>query len=137
MANFRARLFIVTAFIASSIFFILLWLNYDYVAYWKDINFGRPTSELNRPAQPTSPERESVKKDWVDVSSRVVVGKPWDPEPIRKMCRATPFWSNDVYFECSDSQGGIGNVRQDILSCIRYAIDAGAGKFIGLLPYQS
>lgn len=129
MANFRARLVLLVSILSLGVSFIT-WLNYDYVSYWKAMNFGRPTSALNRPALPKSAEDETLKKNWVDVSSKVVVGKSWDPAPIQRLCRATPVWSNDVFFECHDSQGGIGNVRQDILACIRYAIDAGAGMIL-------
>lgn len=35
-------------------------------------------------------------------------------------------WPNDVVFQCDRIIGGIGNVRQELLTCIRSAMEVGA-----------
>ncbi len=51
---------------------------------------------------------------------------PADSEAIRSMCSRTE-WNKDLVFTCNDSGGGVGNLRNSILNCVRYAISAGAG----------
>ena len=38
------------------------------------------------------------------------------------MCSEGP-WPKDLVFECADAVGGLNNVRQQILSCVRWAIE--------------
>ena len=39
------------------------------------------------------------------------------------MCSKEPSWPSDLVFECADAVGGLNNVRQQILSCVRWAIE--------------
>ncbi|KFY29721.1 hypothetical protein V494_08510 [Pseudogymnoascus sp. VKM F-4513 (FW-928)] len=50
---------------------------------------------------------------------------PLDSEAIRGICADTE-WNPDLVFTCSESVGGIGNIRNSILNCVRFAISAGA-----------
>lgn len=65
-----------------------------------------------------------------------VSGDPFDPalfdlegafdgSAIRKVCDGIA-WREGLYFDCSNNSGGLGNERSFILTCIRYAIEAGA-----------
>lgn len=54
---------------------------------------------------------------------------PVDSEPMRTLCAATQ-WNQDLIFTCDQSVGGIGNIRNSILNCIRYTISAGASLVI-------
>lgn len=49
---------------------------------------------------------------------------PFDPEPIQKVC-ASKKWNDNLTIVCGAPQGGIGNVRNVFLTCLRYAIEAG------------
>jgi hypothetical protein len=51
---------------------------------------------------------------------------PVDSDAIKTVCSNTN-WNNSVVFTCVHSFGGVGNVRNSILNCVRYAISAGAG----------
>ncbi|KAL1867827.1 hypothetical protein VTK73DRAFT_3969 [Phialemonium thermophilum] len=54
-----------------------------------------------------------------------------DPEapfvgwPLARVCRETA-WTPGLVFVCDNNSGGIGNIRNFMLTCIRYAIEAGA-----------
>ncbi|KAH8800413.1 hypothetical protein F5884DRAFT_825069 [Xylogone sp. PMI_703] len=54
---------------------------------------------------------------------------PLDSESIRSVCGETQ-WNESVVFTCDESVGGIGNIRNSILICVRYAIAAGASLVI-------
>ncbi|CZR57857.1 uncharacterized protein PAC_07746 [Phialocephala subalpina] len=45
---------------------------------------------------------------------------------IKNLCERTE-WNPKVLFTCNRSGGGVGNLRNSILNCVRYAISAGAG----------
>lgn len=50
--------------------------------------------------------------------------EPYDLSSLRQLCDKTK-WTNKVVFTCDTNAGGIGNVRNHILNCIRYTIEAG------------
>lgn len=50
---------------------------------------------------------------------------PVNEESIKSVCRATQ-WNKSLVFTCNESFGGIGNIRNSVLLCIRFAIQAGA-----------
>lgn len=64
-----------------------------------------------------------------------ILGEPveglLDPEPIRKKCSETKFQEGLVW-HCAAVVGGIGNVGNMWLNCVRYAIEAGGMVFIFL-----
>jgi hypothetical protein len=49
--------------------------------------------------------------------------------PLKRVCEETE-WVPGLTFVCDNNSGGIGNIRNFILTCIRYAIDAGASQLI-------
>ncbi|KAK4183014.1 hypothetical protein QBC35DRAFT_508915 [Podospora australis] len=46
--------------------------------------------------------------------------------PLERVCKESNAWKPDVVFICDNNSGGIGNIRNFILTCIRYGIEAGA-----------
>jgi len=52
------------------------------------------------------------------------INGPYDPEPLRKLCE-TRTWTPGLILSCDGIRGGIGNVMDIALNCIRYAIEAG------------
>ncbi|KAJ1303655.1 hypothetical protein OPQ81_008083 [Rhizoctonia solani] len=46
--------------------------------------------------------------------------------PLKRVCDEVEEWVPGVVFLCDNNFGGIGNVRNFILTCVRYAIEAGA-----------
>jgi len=49
--------------------------------------------------------------------------------PLERVCKESEF-TPGLVFVCDNNSGGIGNIRNFILTCIRYAIDAGASGLI-------
>lgn len=46
--------------------------------------------------------------------------------PLKRACDEVEEWTEGVTFLCDNNFGGVGNVRNFILTCVRYAIEAGA-----------
>ncbi|CAN8097578.1 unnamed protein product [Discula destructiva] len=46
--------------------------------------------------------------------------------PLKRTCSEVVEWQQGVVFMCDNNFGGVGNVRNFILTCVRYAIEAGA-----------
>ncbi|KAK1764467.1 hypothetical protein QBC33DRAFT_547364 [Phialemonium atrogriseum] len=46
--------------------------------------------------------------------------------PLARVCAETTTWTPGLVFICDNNSGGIGNIRNFILTCLRYAIEAGA-----------
>ncbi|KAJ5046533.1 uncharacterized protein L3040_003776 [Drepanopeziza brunnea f. sp. 'multigermtubi'] len=54
---------------------------------------------------------------------------PYIGWPLARACNETK-WQPGFVFVCDNNSGGIGNIRNFILTCIRYAIEAGASGII-------
>ncbi|CAG8957424.1 hypothetical protein HYFRA_00011405 [Hymenoscyphus fraxineus] len=80
---------------------------------------------------PISPSFYSAEPYWADVVNYLDVFdfEPADSEAIRKVCQSTE-WNEKLIFTCDKSAGGVGNLRNSILNCVRYSIHAGAGLVI-------
>lgn len=58
-----------------------------------------------------------------------------DPEapfigwPLARVCKEAS-WTPGLVFICDNNSGGIGNIRNFILTCVRYAIEAGASGLV-------
>ncbi|KAK6510812.1 hypothetical protein TWF506_009907 [Arthrobotrys conoides] len=48
---------------------------------------------------------------------------------LHQLCNSTK-WQTHVYFTCSHNAGGLMNVRNMVLNCVRYAIAAGASGLV-------
>ncbi|KUI65521.1 hypothetical protein VM1G_01215 [Cytospora mali] len=52
---------------------------------------------------------------------------PFVAWPLARVCSETKnIWTPGLVFVCDNNSGGIGNIRNFILTCLRYAIEAGA-----------
>ncbi|CCG84932.1 protein of unknown function [Taphrina deformans PYCC 5710] len=52
-------------------------------------------------------------------------GGDFDPAPIENLCNHKRFQPG-LYVRCNENDGGVGNVRNSILLCTRYAVESGA-----------
>jgi hypothetical protein len=59
--------------------------------------------------------------DFIAIASQVEM-PPFEPSAIQNMCPGSP-WPKDLVFKCADAVGGLNNVRQQILTCVRFAIE--------------
>ncbi|CAN8096332.1 unnamed protein product [Discula destructiva] len=76
-----------------------------------------------RPAWTGSPHHASDDHDAVDLST---ADAPFISWPLARLCTETTTWTPGLVFLCDNNSGGIGNIRNFILTCLRYAIAAGA-----------
>lgn len=51
---------------------------------------------------------------------------PFVAWPLARVCSENKRWTPGLVFVCDNNSGGIGNIRNFILTCLRYAIEAGA-----------
>ncbi|SMR51213.1 unnamed protein product [Zymoseptoria tritici ST99CH_1E4] len=71
------------------------------------------------------PPSTNVTSDWLATS----LVQPYNPSPLRTYCAKTTWRSNSI-FNLADANGGIGNVRGNILDFVFYAIEAGASMYL-------
>lgn len=64
------------------------------------------------------------KAAFVEAALNTEIDGPIDTTALAELCR-TKTWTPGLIFNCRAPQGGIGNVRNVILNCVRYAIEAG------------
>jgi hypothetical protein len=55
------------------------------------------------------------------------VDGPFDNQTIVDLCAKTQ-WTPGLIFSCEAPEGGVGNVRNVFLNCVRYAIEAGGSR---------
>lgn len=69
------------------------------------------------------------KNVFVEKAMKTEIDGHFDQTPIRELCGNTT-WQDGLIFSCGAPQGGIGNVRNVFLNCVRYAIEGGGMFFI-------
>ncbi|KAL2069416.1 hypothetical protein VTL71DRAFT_14095 [Oculimacula yallundae] len=74
-------------------------------------------------------------EEFITQAMSSAIEDDFDHGYIADMCAAQE-WDDTVVFECQNLIGGIGNLRQEILHCIRYAIDAGAGLILPVIKLR-
>lgn len=70
----------------------------------------------SRPGRPQA-------NDAIDLSDPDAPFIGW---PLKRVCDEVEAWTPGVVFVCDNNFGGVGNMRNFILNCIRYAIEAGS-----------
>ena len=89
-------------------------------------------SEYRPFARPTWPGVEGKKEDYVEKDKDTFIrdAAAWEIDgecndgPLRDLCSSKD-WQPGLIFRCDDAFGGVGNIRNIILTCVRYAIEAG------------
>jgi hypothetical protein len=64
------------------------------------------------------------KQAFINVAAQTTIDGPFDNRETRDLC-ASKNWTEGLISLCMAPQGGIGNVRNVFLNCVRYAIEAG------------
>lgn len=67
--------------------------------------------------------RRPLNNDHIDLSTPDAPFIPW---PLARVCSEINPWTPGLVFVCDNNSGGIGNIRNFILTCLRYAVEAGA-----------
>jgi hypothetical protein len=53
-----------------------------------------------------------------------IIDGDYDGQALNELCSKTN-WTEGLVFSCHGLEGGLGNVRNIFLNCIRYTIEAG------------
>ncbi|KAI6714792.1 hypothetical protein JHW43_002635 [Diplocarpon mali] len=138
--------------------FRVKWWKYRYVAFTalvvnlmllNHFSVGSALTEFVRPSLATGAATQNAHhRNRVAANSRAqaaLAGPPITPPtlslddydfngpyigwPLARVCNETQ-WQSGFVFVCDNNSGGIGNIRNFILTCIRYAIEAGASGII-------
>jgi len=67
------------------------------------------------------------KAAFLQAATEWEIDGPFNDQPLRKLC-SSKRWMPGLIIKCDAAFGGVGNVRNIVLTCVRYAIEAG-GKF--------
>lgn len=87
------------------------------------------TSSPSQLARPSLSPADSSYGDSGNSESNVDLSSPDAPFvswPLARLCAETTTWTPGLIFVCDNNSGGVGNIRNFILTCVRYAIEAGA-----------
>ncbi|EDN93985.1 hypothetical protein SS1G_09852 [Sclerotinia sclerotiorum 1980 UF-70] len=60
---------------------------------------------------------------------RTDIDGPFDDSPLTELCENIE-WREGLVFQCEAPYGGVANIRNTLLNCIRYAIEAGATSIV-------
>ncbi|OBT40414.1 hypothetical protein VE00_08849 [Pseudogymnoascus sp. WSF 3629] len=99
---------------------VALWL---LIAIW--LFFGLKPSHLTPPNSPPPNTSTSPSPSPSPLPSDIFDVPPLDSSAIHHLCASTP-WNPSLVFTCNSSVGGIGNIRNSLLNCLRFTISAGA-----------
>ncbi len=95
-----------------------------------------PYTSPSRPPKPIEPPQLATSLEVAAPNSPALLSiydyefsGPYVGWPLQRVCNETTFLPGLVYV-CDNNSGGIGNIRNFILTCIRYGIDAGATGII-------
>lgn len=88
--------------------------------------YGSYRYRLGHPYNGTDPAEERLTahdfvREWLDVH----VIEPYNPSPLATYCNRTE-WHPNLVFNLANANGGVGNVRGNILDFLFFAIEAGA-----------
>jgi hypothetical protein len=107
----------------AAILLVFIWL---WVALDRPYSFPKHIPWNTYANAPQTPTVESdAPSTSIDTFDQPLV----DSQAIRNMCGGT-VWNASLVFECDNSVGNVGNVRTSMLTCVRYAITAGAAMVL-------
>jgi len=69
-------------------------------------------------------EQLNQKEAFVENALKSPIEGPFNKRAIYDLCANTT-WTPGLVFKCDPPQGGVGNVENVFLNCVRYAMEAG------------
>jgi hypothetical protein len=99
--------------------------------HFSDDSTPKNQDALGPPGSPKPPvvTKEQLKQEFIqDVLDHEIDG-PMNLGPLTELCSNTK-WQPGLIAKCQALPGGIGNIRNMFLNCVRFAIEAG-----GLSPH--
>lgn len=123
LAMGRGQLVRITAISVLIFIWVMKWqwssLTADFS--WVNKEYGNPDRSFTHPPQ-VQGLGQPLAND-IDLSDPDAPFIGW---PLKRACNEVDEWLEGVVFVCDNNYGGVGNVRNFILTCVRYAIEAGA-----------
>ena len=85
-----------------------------------------PVSKPTWPGVEGNPEEyhPKDKETFVREAAGWEIDGEYNDGPLRELCSGKE-WTSGLIFKCDNAFGGVGNIRNIILTCVRYAIEAG------------
>lgn len=122
----------VLAIVITACFFTLLRLNtvyrppdYTHKSSWLSLHNNTRTNFLRYDTSVINTSYTTAelaqKKHFIEAELK---SDNYDFSGLTDLCNRVQ-WTHDVVFTCDNNAGGVGNVRNHMLNCIRYAIEAG------------
>ncbi|KAI1474982.1 hypothetical protein F4774DRAFT_398687 [Daldinia eschscholtzii] len=130
-ASARRRAAVLLSFCFIGLTMLFIW---DHPVHPTPLNRDIPASASPQrhyssasPAHSPNRQQQQQQEDVVvDLSSARAPFIPW---PLRRVCAETTYVPG-LTFVCDNNSGGPGNIRNYILTCVRYAVDAGASALV-------
>lgn len=121
----RSTLTYTTLALGLLLFFFSLGHDGTYTAPLFSSSSSAPSSPfiIKSPKNP----HEKLQQQYGDLS---LPDAPFVSWPLARLCQDDTAWVPGLVFMCNNNSGGIGNIRNFILTCLRYAIEAGATGFV-------
>ncbi len=116
MLPFKPPLRALMLFVAASTAFLY------FALYRHDLDYL--TTKIPALGKTDKPPNLDDKETFIQAFLDHEIDGPFDPAPIQEVC-ASKKWNDNLTIMCGAPQGGIGNVRNVFLTCVRYAIEAG------------
>ncbi|KAI7589214.1 hypothetical protein KC346_g16843 [Hortaea werneckii] len=92
--------------------------------------YGQTTH--HRPTVQPAADSTTFIRDWLSVHTLT----PFNPSALTTYCNQTP-WDPTLVFNLADANGGIGNIRGNILDFVFYALEAGAAIMLPSMATRS
>lgn len=99
-----------------------------YLTFHDTTGLGAPSAKISgaiwKGAQQAQYE-ESLQEQFVTkaLDNDIYVSR-YDGKAVRKLCKEAK-WRDDLVASCDKLGGGIGNLKVNLLACLRYSIESG------------
>jgi hypothetical protein len=97
-------------------------LNYSSWAQHRDTTDSQKPFEND--ADNVNQDIAQKKYVFIEEASNWDIDGPFNNTALHNLC-AGKSWREGLHFKCAPAFGGVGNVRNIVLTCVRYAIEAG------------
>lgn len=121
-----AKIILPVALILFTSAYFLTFSEWTYKLVPSSSSWKSPGSTSGAQEQ-EDPDVEQRKEAFIQKATEWQIDGPYNHTALSNLC-ASKDWVEGLQFRCAPAYGGIGNVRNIVLTCVRFAIEAG-GKF--------
>jgi hypothetical protein len=100
-------------------------------------SWPKPQEESQSHIPPQDDGNSTARKAvFIKEASEWEIDGPFNNTALHDLC-ASKSWQQGLHFKCAPAFGGVGNVRNIVLTCVRYAIEAGGQSHFLFLDAKS